>query len=312
MIRRLPPLNAIKAFEAAARLGSFSRAALELNVTHGAVSRQIRTLEEWLGVQLFVRTSREAVVTEAGTALLHESGPALDQLAAAAARVREGRFEQRLRVAALPTFAMRWFIPRLPAFQREHPDIGVHLVTGSTPAEQFQMGVDVVLSGPTRRTGWIGERFLGEARLPALSPSLLRRRPLRTPADLARHTLLHSGTLRDAWQRWLALVGLPELKPVREQEFEHFYFAIQAALDGLGVVMGPIALVGEDVVQGRLVMPFPEPALRGRGYYIYVSEVRTDAPAIAALRRWLLSAGRLTEASHPGYLAPRRHSDSRR
>ena len=311
-IRRLPPLNAIKAFEAAARLGSFSRGAVELGVTHGAVSRQIRALEDWLGVQLFVRTNREAVATEAGRALLHEAGPALDRLAVAATRVREGRFEQRLRVAALPTFAMRWFIPRLPGFQRAHPDIDLRLVTASTAAEQFQMEVDVVLSGPARRPGWVGERFLGEARLPVLNPALMRRRPLRTPADLARHTLLHSETLRDAWRRWLALVGLPELKPAREQEFEHFYFAIQAALDGLGVVMGPIALVGEEVLQGRLVMPFPEPALRARGYFIYVPEARADAPAVVALRRWLLSTGRITEADHPRYLSARRDIGSRR
>ena len=311
-IRRLPPLNAIKAFEAAARLGSFSGAALELNVTHGAVSRQIRALEDWLGAQLFVRTSRQAVATEAGAALLHEAGPALDRLAAGAARVREGRFEQRLRVAALPTFAMRWLIPRLPSFQRGHADIDLRLVTASTPAEQFQMEVDVVLSGPARRPGWIGERFLGEARLPVLNPALMRRWPLRTPADLARHTLLHSETLRDAWRRWLTLVRLPELKPAREQHFEHFYFAIQAALDGLGVVMGPIALISEEVLQGRLAVPFPEPALRVRGYFIYVPEARVDAPAVVALRRWLLSAGRIAEAYHPRYLAARRSAEPTR
>jgi LysR family transcriptional regulator, glycine cleavage system transcriptional activator len=200
-----------------------------------------------------------------------------------------------------------------PAYSpRAHPDIDLRLVTASTAAEQFQMEVDVVLSGPARRPGWVGERFLGEARLPVLNPTLMRRRPLRTPADLARHTLLHSETLRDAWRRWLALVGLPELKPAREQEFEHFYFAIQAALDGLGVVMGPIALVGEEVLQGSLVMPFPEPALRARGYFIYVPEVRADAPAVVALRRWLLSAGRITEADHPRYLSARRDIESRR
>lgn len=305
-IRRLPPLNAVKAFEAAARLGSFSQAALELNVTHGAVSRQVRALEDWLGVTLFVRTSRNAVPTEAGKALLHDAEPALDRLAAAALRVREGRFRQGLRVAALPTFAMRWLIPRLPAFQHDHPDIDVHLVTASTPAEQFQMEVDVVLSGPARRPGWTSERFLGEARLPALSPALLERTPLPTPADLARHTLLHAVTLRDAWRRWLELAGLADLEPAREQAFEHFYFAIQAAVDGLGVVMGPIALIGEDLQQGRLVMPFAEPALRARGYFLHVPEALADAPAVSALRAWLVAAGRRTEADHPGYLAARR------
>jgi LysR family glycine cleavage system transcriptional activator len=307
-IRRLPPLNAIKAFEAAARHGSFTRAAVELSVTHGAVSRQIRSLEDWLDVKLFVRTSRNAIPTEAGAALLNEAGPALDRLAAAAERVRARRFQQSLRVAALPTFAMRWLIPRLPAFQRDHPDIEVRLITASTAAEQFQMEADVVLSGPARRPGWIAERFMGEARLPLLSPDLRKRRPLRRPADLTRHTLLHSETMRDAWPRWLAAAGLSQLAPERDQVFEHFYFAIQAALDGLGVIMGPIALVEKELRSGRLVMPWPEPALRSRGYFMHVPESRRDAPAVAALRQWLLDAGGATEAKYPAYLAARRSS----
>jgi LysR family transcriptional regulator, glycine cleavage system transcriptional activator len=305
-IRRLPPLNAIRAFEAAARHGSFTRASAELCVTHGAVSRQIRALEEWLGVKLFVRTSRNAIPTEAGAALLNETGPALDRLAAAAQRVRERRFQQSLRVAALPTFAMRWLIPRLPAFQRDHPEIEVRLITASTPAEQFQMEADIVLSGPARRPGWIGERFMGEARLPVLSADLMARRPLRRPADLAHHTLLHSETLRDAWPRWLAAAGLSDLTPKRDQVFEHFYFAIQAALDGLGVMMGPIALIGQELQSDRLVMPWPQSALRSRGYFMYTPEARRNAPAVAALRRWLLHAGQATEAEYPAYLAARK------
>jgi LysR family transcriptional regulator, glycine cleavage system transcriptional activator len=148
---RLPPLNAIKAFEAAARLGSFTRAADELNVTHGAVSRQIRLLEDWLGARLFVRTSRNAVLTRAGTDLFAEAGPALDRLAAVSLRVQiDTPARGLLHVSALPTFAMRWLIPRLPEFQREHPGLELRIVTASTPAEQFRMDVDAVISGPSR------------------------------------------------------------------------------------------------------------------------------------------------------------------
>src|ERR1700759_2771342 len=140
--RRLPPLNAIKAFEAAARLGSFARAAAELNVTHGAVSRQVRLLEDWLGTRLFLRTSRNAVPTQMGKDLLAEAGPALDRLAAVSQRLRNPMPAARpLRVSALPTFAMRWLIPRLPEFQRHHPGLEMLIVTASTPAEQFRMDV---------------------------------------------------------------------------------------------------------------------------------------------------------------------------
>ena len=256
---RLPPLNAIKAFEAAGRLGSFTHAAEELNVTHGAVSRQVRVLEEWLGTRLFLRTSRNAVPTQVGTELLAEAGPALDRLAAVSQRLREPMPTARLlRVSALPTFAMRWLIPRLPEFQRDHLGLELRIVTASTPAEQFRMDVDAVISGPSRQSGWVGKPFLREARLPVLSPELMQKVPLQTAADLERHTLLHAATLREAWPRWLAAAGISELKPAREQVFEHFYFAIQAALEGLGVVMGPVALISEELRAGRLLAPISE------------------------------------------------------
>jgi LysR family transcriptional regulator, glycine cleavage system transcriptional activator len=304
---RLPPLNAVKAFEAAARLGSFVRAADELNVTHGAVSRQIRLLEDWLGLKLFVRTSRNAVPTRAGADLLAETGPALDRLAGAVQHVRRGAEASRpLCVSALPTFAMRWLIPRLPEFQRDHPGLELRIVTASTTAEQFRMDADVVISGPSRQLGWAGKRFLGEARLPLLSSDLMERSPLRAPADLAQHTLLHAATLREAWPQWLAAANIPDLRPARDQVFEHFYFAIQAAIEGLGVVMGPLALVGDELHEGRLVAPFEEPALRTRGYFVYTRLASNEASAIAAFRRWLLGAGGRTEMECPLYLSPSR------
>src|SRR5689334_3616949 len=303
---RLPPLNAIKAFEAAARLGSFTRAAEELSVTHGAVSRQIRLLEGWLGTSLFLRTSRNAVPTRAGTDLLADAGPALDRLASASLRLQSGNAREVLHISALPTFAMRWLIPRLPEFQQEHPALETRIVTASTPAEQFRMGVDVVVSGPARQPGWIGSRFLGEAYLPLLSPGLMKQRPLRSPADLAQHTLLHAATRRQMWLRWLAAAGIPHLKPARDQVFEHFYLAIQAAIEGLGVAMGPLALVGDELREGRLVAPIKEPAIRTRGYFVYAPETNSEAPAITALRQWLVSAGSLAEAEFPAYLSSTR------
>jgi len=304
---RLPPLNAIKAFEAAARLGSFTRAAEELNVTHGAVSRQIRLLEDWLGTKLFLRTSRNAVPTRAGTELLAEAGPALDRLASVSRRMQSRtRALGLLHVSALPTFAMRWLIPRLPDFQRDHPGLELRIVTASTPAEQFRMDVDAVISGPARHPGWVGNGFLGEARLPVLSPDLMRKLPLRTPADLERHTLLHAATLREAWPRWMAAANVPDLTPARDQVFEHFYFAIQAALEGLGVVMGPLALIGDELRAGRLLAPISEPALRTRGYFVYAPQASSDAPAVTAIRKWLVAAGSLAETEFPHYLSANR------
>lgn len=295
--RRLPPLNALRAFEAAARLGGFARAAQELNVTHGAVSRQIKALEYWAGVPLFVRTNRNAAPTEAGAALLVEVGAALDRLANAAARLRLGpRPRASLRVSALPTFTMRWLIPRLPAFQEAHPDVEVRLVTANTPAEHFRADVDVVIHGPVTHRGWTGEPFLGEARLPIVSPQLLKRRPIKSAADLAAHTWLHAETMPNAWPRWLAAAGVPDLKPAREQAFEHFYLTIQAATGGLGVMMGPVYLVADELRDGRLVAPLKGPLLKSRGYYIYRPTERRERPGAAAFRRWLKTVGARAEA----------------
>ena len=163
-----------------------------------------------------------------------------------------------------------------------------------------------MITGPSRQPGWVGSRFLGEARLPVLSPELLRACPLRTAADLKRHTLLHAATLRDAWPRWLAAANIPDLKPAREQIFEHFYFAIQAALEGLGVLIGPVALIGDELRARRLLAPIPEPVLKARGYFVYAPERSSDAPVIAALRNWLTDAGSVTESQFSTYLTTNR------
>jgi LysR family glycine cleavage system transcriptional activator len=165
------------------------------------------------------------------------------------------------------------------------------------------MGVDVVVSGPARQPGWVGTRFLGEAYLPLLSPGLMKERPLRAPADLAQHTLLHAATRRQMWLRWLTAAGVPDLKPARDQVFEHFYFVIQAAIEGLGVAMGPLTLVSDELREARLVAPIKEPAIRTRGYFVYAPEGSSDAPVISALRKWLIGAGNVAESQFSSYLS---------
>jgi LysR family glycine cleavage system transcriptional activator len=168
------------------------------------------------------------------------------------------------------------------------------------------MDADVVVSGPARQPGWVGSRFLGEAYLPLLSPGLMKERPLRTLADFRNHTLLHAATRRQMWLRWLTAAGVPDLKPAREQVFEHFYFAIQAAIEGLGVAMGPLALVSDELREGRLLAPIKEPAIRTRGYFVYAPETNSEAPAVVALRGWLVSAGSSAEREYPTYLSSTR------
>ena len=306
--RTLPPLNALRAFEAAARLASFKDAAEELGVTHGAVSRHVGLLEDRLGPPaLFRRLNRRVVLTPAGAALLAEAGPALDRLASAAARpqARDGAAPPAvLRVNALATFSLRWLLPRLGRFRERHPGIEVRLSTSNDPLDSLRDDCDVIIrGGPDTFYGFTSRLFLTERRLPVCSPALLARLPLAQVADLRRHTLLHVSTLPRAWPDWLAAAGERDVEPAASLTLDHFFLTIQAALDGLGIAMGPTVLVADDLAAGRLVAPFPGPGLPTRNYHAYVPDPQAGDPATAAFCGWLEEAGREGEAgpcSGPG------------
>jgi LysR family transcriptional regulator, glycine cleavage system transcriptional activator len=295
--RSLPPLNAVRAFEAAARLGSFKEAAAELSVTQGAVSQQIRLLEEWLGPPaLFRRSVRRAVLTPAGAALLAEFGPALDRISAAVQqhRARHGGAPAAvLRVNALATFSMRWLLPRLTRFREEHPDIEVRLATSNDTIDALSESFDVVIrGGPDTFHGFSSRFLLSERRLPVCSPSLLEQQPLDDVEDLARHTLLHVMSMPRLWRDWLTEAGQPGLRPAGSLTLDHFFLTIQAALDGLGVAMGPTALIGDDIAAGRLVTPFPNISLPARSYFAYLPEAHRTDPHTAVFCDWLEQQGR--------------------
>jgi LysR family glycine cleavage system transcriptional activator len=287
-VRRLPPLNSLAAFEAAARLGSFVKAASELSVTPAAISRHISILEGWLGRTLFERRSRGVQLTPAGDEYRRECTEIFDRIASATARQLAESRPRVLRVHALATFTMRWLIPRLSSFAAEHPDIEVRLTTGHEPLSSLRGEFDVVIRGASEvASGYTASEFLREHRRPVCSPSLVKKRPLRTPADLARHMLLHSAALPEVWPEWLRAAGVAGLVPRASLTLEHFYLTLQAAVDGLGVAIGPAALVADDVAEGRLVQPFRRPTLPEWRYVAYVRESR-DRDAAIAFRDWLV------------------------
>jgi LysR family glycine cleavage system transcriptional activator len=295
--RRLPPLNAVRAFEAAARLGSFKEAAAELSVTQGAVSQQIRLLEEWLGPPaLFRRSVRRVVLTPAGAALLAEFGPALDRVSGAVQqhRARQGDAPAAvLRVNALATFSMRWLLPRLTRFREEHPDIEVRLSTSNETIDALSESFDVVIrGGPDTFHGFSSRFLLSERRLPVCSPSLLAQQPLDDVTDLRRHTLLHLTSMPRLWGDWLTEAGQHGLRPAGALTLDHFYLTIQAALDGLGVAMGPTALIADDIAAGRLLAPFPDISLPARSYFAYLPEGHGIDPHTAVFCDWLEQQGR--------------------
>jgi LysR family glycine cleavage system transcriptional activator len=291
--RRLPPLKALPAFEEAARHLSFSAAARELNLTHGAISRQMKSLETHLGVRLFRRLNRRVELTEAGAAFLPAARTALDVVEASAARLSTATRQGPLVVSCLPTFMMRWLIPRLYDFNARHPAIDVRLQASSAPVDFAREGVDVAIrigAGPWPE-GIEAHAFMNEEIGPVCSPALAERRKLRRPAELGQHTLLHTGTRADAWPDGLARSRIETIDASKGQHFEHFYFLLEAAVAGLGVAVAPRPLVMEDLKLGRLVAPFGF-VRSGRQYCLLYPTELAGLAKVRTFRLWIDKARR--------------------
>jgi LysR family transcriptional regulator, glycine cleavage system transcriptional activator len=295
----LPPLNAIRAFEAAARRGSFVEAARDLHVTHWAIGKQIRLLEDWLGVPLFERRTRGVALTDQGADLLTDVSSALARLTSATGRLRSPDTARRVsgvvRVNVLPSLALRWLLPRLSRFQDSFPSVEVKLTTTSRKLRYVGTGFDIgIRSGAEHGSGIQCETLMPDRRLPVCAPGILRDRPLKTAQDLRRHVLLHSTTTRSAWPQWFAAAGTPNLNPARDLEFDHVYLQVQAAVDGLGVALASLPLIESDIAAGRLICPLAAPELRADDYRLLIRQDRLRDPAIKAFRDWLR-----TEAAKP-------------
>lgn len=295
---RLPPLNALRHFEAVARLGSLAAAALDLHVTHWAVGKQIRLLEDWFGVPLFERRARGLVLTDEGAALLHDVGDAFERLASGAARLRHDEVVRRVsgvvRVNVLPSFAMGWLLPKLADFQKRYPDIDVRISTTSRKlryiGDAFDIGVRV---GHEPGAGIVSRTLMADVRVPACSPALLRQHPIQTAADLRHHTLLHSATTRSAWSHWLREAGSPDMRMARHVEIEHTYLQLAAAMEGLGVALASLPLIERDIAAGRLVCPLAAPRWHASDYVLVINADRAGDQAVVAFEQWITTmAGR--------------------
>ncbi len=292
MRRHLPPLSALRAFEAAARRGSFTAGAEELLVTHGAISRQIASLEAWLGLALFDRVGRRVRLTASGRDYLEAMSRAFDGMAEATRRLTEVGAVKSLTINALPTFSMRWLLPLLARFQQRHPDVALRLVTSDRPLDEVGEPFDVAIRrGPDTWPGCMAAPFLAEWEVPVMSPALAARQPIARAADLAGHTLLHADTRPGAWRRWLTAAGQGGLVVAGQQRFDHFYLTLQAAADGLGVALGPLPILADELASGRLVAPLDGPQLEARGYWRVIPQARAADPAVQALSDWLDAEG---------------------
>lgn len=289
----LPSLNGLRAFEAAARHLSFTRAADELNVTQTAISHQIRRLEEQLGIRLFERRNRALGLTQAAQGYLPAVRAAFEDLRRATARLQQGSREDILTVSTTPSLAAKWLITRVAAFQAVQPRLEVR-ISASTHLVDFQREqVDMAVrygrgNWPRLRADWL----MAEDMFPVCSPALLSgTKPLREPKDLAQHTLLHASPLREEWQLWLTAAGLPaSLAAQRGLVFDQSFMAVEAAREGLGVALGRTPLVEADIAAGRLVVPFDMKLPADAGFYVVSPEETADMPTIALFRKWLIDS----------------------
>ena len=290
MARRLPPLNSIRAFEAAARHLSFTKASAELFVTQGAISRHIASLETELATRLFERRHRAVELTPKGAVYFRAVRDALDRLDDATKQVFAAPDALTLRIKLPPTFAIRWIVPRLARFHALDRSIDVQITTSHNTVDFNREEVDVAIhSGNEPPPGVAARRLFGETLLPVCSPALLAtKRRLEKPADLAHHVLLCSLHRPDDWPRWLAAAKVRGLDGNSGLKLENSSLAYQAALDSLGVAMAQKRLVAEDLAVGRLVAPFSlEVATKGAYFLIYPPQ--TPPPRkIKLFESWIL------------------------
>jgi LysR family glycine cleavage system transcriptional activator len=291
---RLPSLNGLRAFEAAARHLSFTLAAAELNVTQTAISHQIKRLEEELGLPLFIRKNRALALTPKAKDYLPGVRAAFNDLRLATDRLLRKDDDNVVTISTLSSLAAKWLLPRLSTFQEAHPSIDVRITT-STGLVDFRSGdVDAAIRygrghWPGLRTQWL----MADELFPVCSPVLLNGdKPLRVPEDLAHHTLLHSsGGFEDDWRQWLTAAGLPaNISKQRGVTFDVSFMTVQAAIDGIGVAMGRTSYVQDDIAKGRLVVPFKIALPTDAGFYLVSPDAVDDPPKLKLFRQWLIAA----------------------
>jgi LysR family glycine cleavage system transcriptional activator len=289
MRRRLPPLKTLPAFEIAAERLSFTAAAGELHLTHGAVSRQIQALESHLGVPLFRRRNRRIELTEAGAVFLPGVRQALHVLETSTAEVATSPRQGALVVSCVATFMMRWLIPRLYAFNALHREIEVRLSASHAPVDFARDGIDIAIR--VGRPPWprnvVAAPFLADRIGPVCAPALLNGRKILRLAELRRHRLLHAETRAQSWSNWARARGAA-IDAGASQSFEHHYFMLEAAASGLGVGIASYPLVENDLKSGRLVAPFGF-VPSGNSYCVLHARQAANNAKIAAFRSWIVS-----------------------
>jgi LysR family glycine cleavage system transcriptional activator len=308
MLRRLPPLNALKAFEAAARHESFTRAAEELFVTQGAVSHQVKALESELGVKLFNRERQRLIITDAGRDYLTVLRDAFDRIAVGTERLLQRQSSGVLTVSTSPDFAAKWLVSRLGRFAEEHPTIDLRVSATLHHVDFAREDVDLaVRHGDGNWPGLDVVRLCTEQLFPVCSPKLLAGRSSRLakPADVLKLPLIHVDDRKD-WNRWLEAAGVHGAELSHGPVLNRVSMAIDAAVDGQGIVLARTTLAATDLINGRLLRPFAEELRLEKTYWIICPRATSTLPKIVTFRDWLLAeaANDLRQLKKLGALRP--------
>ncbi|WMT88598.1 transcriptional regulator GcvA [Pelagibacterium sp. 26DY04] len=292
---RLPPLSALRAFEAAGRRLSFTAAAEDVFVTQAAISHQIRALEEFLGLELFIRHNRRLTLTDAGRRYFEEIETAFDSVRRATRRAMETSGEQNLRISALSSFTTKWLIPRLHRFQTRHPDIEPMIGTTQRAVDLRREGVDVAIRvGGGVYEGLLSTKLMDDAAFPVCAPSLVHGpKPLATPQDLRAHVLIHDSSIVAAsegpdWPAWFKAAGLDPTVATSGPAYNDTGLTIQAAIAAQGVALARRVLVSDDLAHGHLVRPFGPDVPAQSSWYFVTTPDAGERPAVKALLAWLL------------------------
>ncbi len=308
MLDHFPGLRTLRAFDAAARHLSFTRAADDMGVTPAAISNQIKELEDQLGIELFIRTSRSMRLTKEGEILRTATTESLETLAKAIHRIKRLENRNQIRVSSTPSVAAKWLVPRLDGFLSAFPSADVRIDVSNTLVDFDRDDVDLAIRfGAGKYPGLRADLLFQDTLSPVCSPSLITKdRPLETPKDLLRHTLIHldwqaSGSPWPNWRMWMQAAGIKDFDDKRGLHFGQTSLTIQAAIDGQGVALGDSNLVADDLAAGRLVKPF-ELSLKAPDSFSYFVITRLDTsetPLVNAFRDWCLAeadAGRDSDA----------------
>jgi len=323
--RRLPTLDLLKGFDAAARHLSFTRAGEELFLTQSALSRQMQTLEEQLGAPLFERRHRALRLTEAGQVLQVAAKSVLDELTHAVAKIRRERSVQPLTISTAIPFAALWLLPRLPRFRERHPEVDVFISADNRILDLDRERIDLAVRYcPDSLAPRDALRLFGERLQPVCSPALASdpARPLKQPEDLARHVLLNLEDDRGRfpwlnWTQWFAAIGVPEPKPAGLLRFNQYDLLVRAAIDGQGVALGRSPLIDQLVAKGTLVAPFRGKHATSRAYFIVRAAQAAWRPEAQAFVDWLRAeaheeAGEPAQSTLPAPKQPPRRTPAAR